>query len=121
MNMNPDVKAKWVAALRSGKYTQTKHKLHSGEYKERTIDVNPGHCCLGVLCEISKQETGFGIEENRNQAHSETIGETIRTWAGLNVKQGATVLIDGEHRFLSYHNDHGKTFLQIADAIESQL
>lgn len=41
--MNPEIKAKWIAALTSGEYEQTRNYLH------RTGD---GYCCLGVLCEV---------------------------------------------------------------------
>src|ERR1700722_19140718 len=40
--MDPALKAKWVAALRSGEYKQGDGKLHN-----RTDD---SYCCLGVLC-----------------------------------------------------------------------
>ena len=36
------IKQKWVEALRSGKYKQTKGELKNGQ----------GFCCLGVACEI---------------------------------------------------------------------
>lgn len=40
--MTPELKAKWIEALRSGEYKQTKDYLHTAE----------GYCCLGVLCEV---------------------------------------------------------------------
>ena len=110
--MNPTIKAKWVAALRSGEYKQAQ-----GHLKDKV-----GYCCLGVLCVISEQETGFGITENRKEAKGdENIGRTIRQWADLSIPDGAIVTIKGEAEFLTAHNDSGRTFLQIADAIEGQL
>ena len=41
--MAPELKAKWVAALRSGKYKQGKGTLYKGGK----------HCCLGVLHRIA--------------------------------------------------------------------
>lgn len=41
--MNPEIKAKWVAALTSGEYEQTRNYLRR---------VGNGYCCLGVLCEV---------------------------------------------------------------------
>jgi hypothetical protein len=38
-----DVKATWVAALRSGEYSQTQGSLR----------YYAGYCCLGVLCEVT--------------------------------------------------------------------
>jgi hypothetical protein len=46
--MNPEIKAEWVAALRSGKYVQGYEKLHT----------NLGLCCLGVLCELGMPQLG---------------------------------------------------------------
>ena len=44
--MNPEAKAKWLAALRSGEYTRA-----TGALKNRD-----GYCCLGVLCEALSVE-----------------------------------------------------------------
>ena len=111
--MNQQIKEKWVAALRSGQYKQGLGKLES----------NGRYCCLGVLCEISKEETGFGITENRAErvAASETLSKTIVAWSGLPAWYGAMVTIDSVKHALINHNDAGRTFLEIADAIEAQL
>ncbi len=47
--MNAEAKAKWVEALRSGKYKKTQGTLKA---VNRT---GARYCCLGVLCEISPQ------------------------------------------------------------------
>lgn len=48
--MDKKLKAKWVKALRSGKFKQARSCLERLDYKG-----NPkGNCCLGVLCRISK-------------------------------------------------------------------
>lgn len=50
MSVNRDAIRKWVDALRSGEYEQGTGTLHpDGQY-----------CCLGVACEVYKQETGQG-------------------------------------------------------------
>lgn len=54
--MNDKVKLarKWIKALRSGKYEQGNgHLLNKGKY-----------CCLGVLCEISKDKFGLEVRED---------------------------------------------------------
>ena len=110
--MNPKIKAKWVAALRSGEYAQTKQHLQ---------DKN-GYCCLGVLCVMSEQENGFGITENHYEnGDDEDICISIQQWAELPSSSGAIVTIEGKRTSLTAHNDEGKTFLQIADAIEVEL
>lgn len=40
----------WVAALRSGKFDQA----------QKSLKTEGGHCCLGVACEIFKEQTGRG-------------------------------------------------------------
>jgi hypothetical protein len=52
MTMNPEIKERWLAALRSGDYIQGKSRL-------TTIFPDPGtgtseerDCCLGVLCKV---------------------------------------------------------------------
>lgn len=42
--MDPEMKKRWVEALRSGKYKQGKGRLHD--------EVHDTYCCLGVLNEI---------------------------------------------------------------------
>lgn len=110
--MNPEIKAKWVAALRSGEYTQTSGSLKSED----------GHCCLGVLCEISKLETGFGVDENLAENYGDDrICDTVQNWANLPCSGGARISINGARETLNEHNDNGRTFPEIADAIEEQL
>lgn len=46
--MNPEVKTKWLAALRSGNYKQGRMALKRG-----VGDGTADYCCLGVLCDIS--------------------------------------------------------------------
>lgn len=44
--MKKEIKERWVAALRSGEYAQTRQRLADDD----------GFCCLGVLCEIAEQD-----------------------------------------------------------------
>ena len=86
--MNPQVKEKWVNALRSGWYEQSNGKLRSHQ----------GYCCLGVLCDLYTQETkmvgwefrGAYEEENTQpmdywyfDGESEFLPESVMEWAGL--------------------------------------
>lgn len=41
--MEPELKSKWVAALRSGEYRQGKDALHK----------DGAYCCIGVLCKVA--------------------------------------------------------------------
>lgn len=44
--MKSDIKERWISALESGSYSQTRGRLSDGD----------GFCCLGVLCEIAEQD-----------------------------------------------------------------
>lgn len=53
--MDPRIKQMWIAALRSGDYKQAKRRL-----RIEHSDGSASYCCLGVLCELYRQETGEG-------------------------------------------------------------
>jgi hypothetical protein len=130
--MNPEVKALWLAALRSGEYQQTKGKLRRTDDND---NYSAGYCCLGVLCDVAvkngldlKVETIDGkfsgyVEYNGN---ADTLPDAVQGWAGLH--EG-----DPEVRYVDSDDDEGMSslsganddlrwdFSQIADAIESYL
>lgn len=124
--MNPEVKAAWVAALRSGDYRQGKRKLFQYREGEKV------HCCLGVLCDLYDKANGFELKPSeRGSNYPET---TVVAWAGLDHfnprvshawgETGIANLNDG-----SYVTYIGKssppprehTFEEIANIIEEQL
>ena len=111
--MDAEVKKKWVAALRSGEYKQAKKQLrYDGSF-----------CCLGVLCEIS------GLTAWGNDSYMDCMSmppDQVYEFAGVprdsvGCLKFPKVVIDNELKALDEHNDDGKTFAQIADAIEAQL
>jgi hypothetical protein len=114
MAMNPEVKAKWVAALRSGEYSQGARALRSEDRKS--------FCCLGVLCDLHSKETG-----NTWNIDGEYLGQAgllpvaVKDWSGVPHGYGAVVAIRERRNGLTIHNDHGESFALIADAIEEQL
>lgn len=58
-----ELKARWIAALRSGEFKQATQYLK----------VDGRYCCLGVLCHIAKPQIeamGFQIVENGNLVNS---------------------------------------------------
>lgn len=50
--MKKSLKTKWIKALRSGEYKQARGKLEQTDENGAAT----GHCCLGVLCRITKVE-----------------------------------------------------------------
>jgi hypothetical protein len=118
--MNPEIKARWVAALRSGEYTQGTAMLRSG---------TGCHCCLGVLTDLAvKAGVGeWGAEPECGAFYfgsdSAMLPEAVSKWAGFYypARMGNEVEIDGCYDMLAGHNDGGIPFEKIADAIEAQL
>jgi hypothetical protein len=91
--MNPELKVKWVEALRSGKYTQGHTTFKSSE----------GYCCLGVLCVVAGHPEFIAPDNYRE----------LRKVAGLK---------DNDTNHLWKMNDvELKTFPEIADYIEATL
>jgi hypothetical protein len=116
MKMNPDVKAKWVAALRSGEYKQGVESLRS--YRNE-------FCCLGVLCELHANEHGGKWEEKDDLptylGAATVLPRPVCVWAGLGQSYGDQVAIAGALLAVTEHNDDGRSFAEIAKAIEEQL
>ena len=68
MAMTPELKAQWIAALRSGEYTQGHNHLRTG---------NGYYCCLGVLCMVLKRPELLTVSyEHLRKASGLTQSET---------------------------------------------
>lgn len=111
MAMNPEIKAQWVAALRSGEYEQCREALRSRD----------GFCCLGVLCDLySNAHNAEWNDRELRRGDDEMPSARVYEWAGL--PSAAMVEIDARRGSLTYHNDiSGRSFAEIAAAIEAQL
>ena len=120
--MNKEIKAKWIEALKSGKYKQTKG----------TLKDEHGYCCLGVLCEIFREETGKGEfvptlkNSNNKRFQADDIIEEgvppspVIKWAEME-NNNPSITLDEKPKLLAVANDNGSTFLELADIIEQQL
>lgn len=112
--MNPQVKARWIEALRSGNYSQGLSCL-------RRLDDT--YCCLGVLCDLYLKEVGRPWEENLSFGEDfkpekrytclkqrAFLSPEVRAWSGLTYS---------EEGRLSHLNDLDQLpFPQIADYLE---
>ncbi len=105
--MQAELKAKWVAALRSGKYQQSSDAL-------RTED---GFCCLGVLCDIVDPEGwvdnrgcgGYRWKSDKFGEHSAILpAKLIRAFEVAESLEAAAIRM----------NDGSESFIAIADYIE---
>jgi len=104
----PELKAKWLEALCSGKYKQTQQQLKCGD----------GYCCLGVLSHIQGRLALVGDNATDGLASD---GSTLCLASDNPVR-----FVD-DHRVARYGdiscclsalNDRGATFEEIANIIE---
>jgi hypothetical protein len=135
--MNQEVKQKWVAALRSGEFQQTKEVLKNTQ----------GYCCLGVLTELYRREHPdlcdwvivgtphhgecYVCRPNSNSYGGSPFVLTpeVIDWAGLpDGQDNPTVIYKERSYLLSEMNDGYErekhlpiSFKQIAATIEEQL
>jgi hypothetical protein len=136
--MNPEIKARWVADLRSGNFPQGQGTLHRDLTGTGTSKTGHTFCCLGVLCEsavaasvvervVITNRLGFeGVCVYTNTPDDVASGSyhylplPVMEWAGLD-ETDPFVVINGSRGRLSTFNDDHVDFDVIADAIESQL
>lgn len=115
--MREEIKAKWVAALRSGEYKQGIGRLRYD------TDDGTSYCCLGVLCDLAEKEgiTRLHLGEEESYAHydddADLLPPSVMRWAGLD---DSDTEIRGYE--LTYYNDESQfSFNEIADLIEENL
>lgn len=113
--LNPNAR-KWVRALRSGKYKQTK----GGLAKHFGTEIR--YCCLGVACELFKKSGGKIGREDAGKVVlfggvQDFLPSPVRKWLGLVYNDGSFGYNDDS---LARRNDAGKRFTTIAKIIESQ-
>lgn len=96
--MDAELKAKWIAALRSGEFKQTRGYLKD----------DAGYCCLGVLCKVQGADFSKLVLKDISLRGFDggTTLEDRRRLADMN---------DGRDG----HSEH--SFAQIADFIETKL
>jgi len=121
--MKKHIADRWVAALRSGQYKQAHNTLRLKVGEETSF------CCLGVLCDLVKDEPE--IEGIWNGAHFEAgdrsegvLPFSVQTFAGMSTDYGELgpelqpLESDEPATALTDLNDRGKTFEEIAALIE---
>ena len=107
----PELKAQWLAALRSGEYIQCTGQL------SREVEGVMQHCCLGVLCRLQGRLEKTGSLE---------YDGTMDTASSLVLSHDNPVYFltevvsreEGIPCTLADLNDRGATFAEIADIIE---
>jgi hypothetical protein len=134
--MNPEIKKKWVKALRSRDYQQGTRALHVKRDGTETF------CCLGVLCDLAAKEgvaepspvsTVAGVTTVMYDKQSAFLPRSVQEWSEIPSNNGylsdePDVVVEGEDGVgsISFNslvglNDEGATFAQIADIIEKHF
>jgi len=98
--MHPEIKQMWVDALRSGDFKQGQGQLLENHY----------YCCLGVLCEITRQTI--------YPRDTELTSSMLKT-CKISNKEQQKLICQNDGTGLYY--DNSQSFSQIADWIEENL
>lgn len=120
--MKPEIKQKWLNALRGGEYSQGRYQLH---------DEDDRFCCLGVLCDLylkehnkewikGEEQFAYLIPSGDN-AFGEVLTQEVVEWSGLEL-HNPELIVNNKGVVISDLNDtENYSFDQIADLIEAQL
>jgi hypothetical protein len=122
--MHPEIKQRWVEALRSGQYEQGTERLCT------TTPDGYSFCCLGVLTDLAVQDgagrwldAGCELDQPTFSRCLGVLPDRVTAWAGLSSDCPAlspAVYASLPAKYLSALNDsHLYTFEQIADLIEA--
>lgn len=119
LEMKPEVRKEWCAALRSGEYEQTTGTLR----RDTPTETRPaGYCCMGVLTDLYVKAGGDEVFYPQHSDGTFTLNLwedgalswPVMEWAGLedsNPNFGGT--------YAAYHNDVARrSFAEIADLID---
>ena len=96
--MKREPKKKWIKALESGRYKQTRDN----------IELDGRYCCLGVLCKTMRIDP----QTAKSELNYELLSESVLEKVGLT---------EAEQNKLSRMNDEGKSFREIAAYIRANL
>jgi hypothetical protein len=117
LDMDPGIRARWTAALRSGEYDQGQRALYDGS----------AFCCLGVLCDLAVRDKVLMPPRHSPldgawsyDGRPDLLPETVLGWAGLG-SSNPEVLVGadpGLTDLTTLNDDDGWSFAQIADAID---
>lgn len=135
--LKPEVKAKWLAALRSGEYQQGVSQLR---YEDP--DKVQRFCCLGVLCDLAVKQGVIEAPELRPGVGSVYVYDGATTLPSSAVTAWAYEVSPGNHDewmvieerkgvdgdeypvfsgLTELNDEQNRTFVEIADVIEESL
>lgn len=121
--MNPEIKAKWIAALKSGEYEQGR-----GGLALQAVCGDVRYCCLGVLCDLAAKEGVVNAEWSGREGwyggNASYLPSSVALWAGIEdgLRSDAhNPRIPSLGVSLAELNDGVVTFDRIAEIIEEHL
>jgi hypothetical protein len=119
--IDPEFKAIWVAALRSGEYRQGR-----GALRNDPSDHPTEYCCLGVACDLAINFYGQGHWDGDifffdPEDHAGSAGLLPSSLARLMGFSHQNPRLGDETRTLTGLNDAGASFNYIADIIETEF
>ena len=127
--MNKDIAEKWAVLLESNEFAQSSGKLRRTE----------GYCCLGVLCELYRRETGQGMwvecegdntgmydfqwlnNQRRTDVPATLLPPVVQAWAGMRDNAGSMAERSLNKTPLYRSNDDKVPFKQIAYIIRENV
>lgn len=108
--MKKAIKTKWIKALRSGKYIQTRKVLERCDSNGMPL----GNCCLGVLCRVLEIPVSYSYAYvNKFDGMALELNTATLKLAGLTVEQASALERMNDIEQLSFDD--------IACYIESRL
>lgn len=107
--MQVELKTKWLEKLRSGEYKQGKFSLRNQDDE---------FCCLGVLCDIISPDEWVKRQNEEDKPRFMFRGQMEIIDFPM---AGEIGLPDDVRRRAVRMNDEGKTFVEIADYLETNL
>lgn len=122
--MNPAVKTRWLAALRSDDHVQGRGALHRFDAEGFAT-----FCCLGVLCHLAARDDVVDVQLGGRRVTYGSEGDDgvlpfeVMTWAGLDDADPTvdglplTALNDGNH----LRGVRARSFTELANLIEEHL
>jgi len=115
--VKPELKRKWIKALRSGDYKKSINVL-----KRFFKTVEPRYCCMGVLCDLVKDdylEAGKLIEQNEPDSFHNS-NKSVGAVMDMRTLEYVGVTAD-QQRTLTSMNDKGVSWDRISAYIERKL
>lgn len=125
MKMDPELKARWIEALRSGEFEQGYSLL---KYSSGNAGESPKYCCLGVLSELCliplegytwDGEAMFIFPGNEGRA---SIEMPPREWLrSKGISNDVSKIIANMNDGAGTYDGERLTFAEIADYIQDNL